>query len=269
MPAGASPRSGGSREAAGRAAGPERPEPGTEAAARVADVLLLFTGKADTLGVTEIAQDLALSKAVVHRILTSLASRGLIAVDADRRYHLGPAAAVLGARALRDLDLRAVALPVLRRLRDASRETTTLSVVVGEGRTYVDQLPSPQEIRMLVEIGRRFPLHRGASSKVILAFLPPDTRQRVRDAVTGDADSAALARELDGIRIAGFAVSRAERQPDTFSVAAPLLGVDGHAVGAISICGPLSRLTDEASHRHEALVTAGAEEVSRQLGWTG
>lgn len=255
-----------SRDPGSRAGGVE---PGTEAAARVADVLLLFTGKADSLGVTAIAQELGLSKAVVHRILTSLLSRGLVTVSgSDRQYRLGPAAAVLGARALRDLDLRATALPVLRRLRDESQETTTLSTVVGDSRTYVEQIGSFQEIRMLVEIGRRFSLHRGASSKVILAFLRPENQLRVVGGLGTDAERELLRHELASIRAAGFAVSRAERQPDAFSVAAPLLGFDGHAVGAISICGPISRFTDEACARYEKLVAAGAEEVSRQLGWT-
>ena len=57
---------------------------GTETAARVADVLLLFTRGPAALGVSEIARQLGLSKAVVHRILQSLASRSLVEVQHAR-----------------------------------------------------------------------------------------------------------------------------------------------------------------------------------------
>src|ERR1700761_1386962 len=94
---------------------------GTEGTSRVADVLLLFTDGPSTLGVTRIARELGLSKAVVHRILQSLTARGMIAYEpSSREYRLGPAIAALGARALRESDLRSAALEVLRGLRDAT-----------------------------------------------------------------------------------------------------------------------------------------------------
>lgn len=133
---------------------------GTEAAARVADVLMLFTDGPDFLGVSAIARELDLSKAVVHRILQTLLQRGLIANHPDSRgYSLGPAAAALGARALRESRLRTVAMPVLRELQRATGETTTVSAVVPGGRVYLDQVESAREIKMTVEVGRRFPLH--------------------------------------------------------------------------------------------------------------
>src|ERR687894_1530688 len=103
--------------------GVQKPASGTVSADRVADVLLTFAGTGGSLGVSEISRRLGLSKAVVYRILRSLVSRRLLSVDeaGGGRYRLGPAAATLGARALRDLDLRDLdlrenALPVLRRL---------------------------------------------------------------------------------------------------------------------------------------------------------
>ena len=78
------------------------------------------------------------------------------------------------------MDVRSVAAPILRELRGETRETTTLSILVGRHRIYLDQFESPQEIKMVVEIGPRFPLHSGASSRAILAWLPPQLRERGR-----------------------------------------------------------------------------------------
>ena len=141
---------------------------------RAADVLTLFA-RADepTLGVTEIAQALGLSKAAVHRILASLRSRSFVELDEDtRRYSLGPASFELGLSYLARIDVRALAAPELAWLSRETQETATLSVLAGDGRIYVDQVTPPREIVMSVPLGQRFPLHAGSSSKALLAFLP-------------------------------------------------------------------------------------------------
>lgn len=247
---------------------------GTEAAARVADVLLLFTEGPATLGVSRIARELGLSKAVVYRILQSLVGRGLIELEPlSREYRLGPAAAALGARALRDSDLRGAALDVLRRLRDETGETATLTSLLPQGRLYLEQFEGVHEIKMTVELGRLFPLHAGSSGKCMLAFLPADRRAdvlgghltRLTEATIVDPDE--LASELDTVRGRGYAVSGGERQPDAASVAAPVFGVSGLPIGAISVCGPRFRVTTELVEQIAPKVTAAAALISRRMGW--
>ncbi|MGH3366046.1 MAG: IclR family transcriptional regulator [Nocardioidaceae bacterium] len=249
---------------------------GTEAADRVADVLALFTTGPASLGVSEIARELGLSKAVVHRILQSLASRSFVAVDARTRgYRLGPSALAVGARALRDFDLRNVARPILGRLRDETRETTTVSALLRGSRVYLDQYASPQEIKMTVELGRPHPLHAGATSRAMLAFLPEEAWDGVIEAglprLTPETidDPRTLRRRLVAVRSRGYATSRGERQPGAGSVAAPVFGVDGEVVGAISACGPVARFDRAAIERYVPLVTAAAAKISHGLGWAG
>jgi DNA-binding IclR family transcriptional regulator len=249
---------------------------GTESAARVADVLLLFTDGPPTLGVSRIARELALSKAVVHRILQSLTARGMTAYEqASREYRLGPAVAALGARALRDSDLRSAAMEVLRRLRDETGETVTLTSPVPNGRVYLDQFEGVHEIKMMVELGRRFPLHAGSSGKCILAFLPAEDQDRV---LAGGLDAltphtivypGTLRAELSEIRARGYATSAGERQVDAASVAAPIFGMSGDVIGAISACGPRYRLTPEVAERIAPNVTAAAARISQRMGWRG
>lgn len=250
--------------------------PGTEAAARVANVLMLFASGSRTLGVSAIARELTLSKAVVHRILRTLADKALISVDAaTREYRLGPAAAALGARALRDSGLRTVGLPVITGLQRDTGETTTLSALVPGGRVYLDQRESTREIKMTVEVGSRFPLHAGSSGKVILAYLAPRDRDeilagnlpRLTPRTVVDAD--ALRAELAEIRTSGIAMSRGERQADAGSVAAPVFNVDGEIVGSVSVCGPLSRVDEAARERISPALRAAADTISRGLGWAG
>ncbi len=249
---------------------------GTEAATRVADVLLMFTKAPAAIGVSVIARELGLSKAVVHRILQSLASRSLVLADTGtREYRLGPGAVALGARAMRDFDLRQAARPALSRLRDLTTETTTLSARVQDARIYLDQYESPQEIKMTVGLGRPYPLHAGASSRAILAFLPEETIERVVGAglaaLTPETirDPAKLRRRLAATRSSGSAVSRGERQHAAGSVAAPVFGIDGEVVGSISVCGPVDRFDGVTVARYLPLVRSAAEVISRARGWDG
>ena len=246
-----------------------------ESAGRVVDVLIKFLGGAQTLGVSQLAREMDVSKAVVHRALQTLASRRLVEFDKPtRQYKLGPTAAALGVRALRDSDLRTSSLPHLAALSAATGETVTLSGLVPRGRVYLEQIVSPQEITMTVEIGRLFPLHAGSSGKSILAFLPPHEI----DALLAEplesltprtiTDPTVLREELATIRSRGFAVSDGERESYAGSVAAPIYTFDGAVVGSISTCGPRFRVDDDFVAMVAPQVIAAAAGISEALGFS-
>jgi IclR family transcriptional regulator, acetate operon repressor len=250
----------------------EIPLSGTLSAVRVADVLTLFLSAPGPLGVSEIATQLEMSKAVVHRILQSLASRLLVVpTSGDRRYRLGPMANAIGARALQTSDLLTCALPILRSLARETQETVTVSQLVGDRRCYIAQVQSPHEIRMAVDLGRPFPLHAGGSGRAMLAFCD----SRLRDEVLAEPlaamtsttiiDVAELMRRLDQVRREGFAVSSGERQTGASSVAAPVFDHSGSLVGAVSVCGPTSRLDVRELERRGPLVRAAARELSARI----
>ncbi|MCP2182785.1 transcriptional regulator, IclR family [Prauserella alba] len=270
---GASPQHSSPQQPPPHSAVPSQGGTGTEAAARVADVLLLFTGGPEYLGVSTISRQLGISKAVVYRILQSLVSRDVLATTPGvTGYRLGPAAVALGASALRRFDAKTAAAPVLRRLRDETGETTTLSGLVGDERVYLEQFDSRAEIKMTVDIGTRFPLHAGSSGKAILAQLPQWRREEILEGGLGAltdrtvTDPATLREQLDAIGADGVAVSLGERQSGAGSVAAALVTPDGEVHGAISVCGPEYRFTPEKIERYRELVREATTEIIRN--WT-
>jgi DNA-binding IclR family transcriptional regulator len=256
---------------------PRRGEGGSQSIAaveRALDVLLLFGRQArPDLGVTEISGQLGLSKAAVHRILTSLKSRDLVSVDAQsRRYSLGPAALGLGRAYLARIDLRSMASPELAWLSAESRETATLSIRNGDSRMYVDQVVPDREVRMEVAIGVQYPLHAGSSSKAFLAFLTPGEIEAYvsRHALTAVTeatitDRQALLAELAKVRQRGYAVSMGERQAGAASVAAPILDQDGRPVAVVSVSGPIERFRDEVHDCAELLLQATGR-LSARMG---
>lgn len=225
--------------------------PPVAAVLRTADVLSCLAESPNRpVGVTEIATALGLSKAVVFRILVSLLDRGYVEFDAQsRRYLLGPRSLTLGMAYLERADVRQPAHDALVTLSARSSETATLSLRTGWERMYVDQVLPPDDIKMVVTIGRPFPLHAGASSKAFLAFLSFAEQDRFfaehrslpslteRTIV----DEAALRAELAEIVERGYADSRGERQHGAGSVAAPIFGADGLPLAVISVCGPIDR----------------------------
>ncbi len=240
---------------------------------RAADVLVLFARSQEaSLGVTEIAQALSLSKAAVHRILASLRTRMLVEVDEDsRRYRLGPTAFALGVAYQSRIDVRQSAAGELAALSHETQETATLSVLSGDSRMYVDQVTPHREIVMSVPLGLMFPLHAGASSKAMLAFLPENELEQALAApllaLTGSTftDVGDLRAELARVREQGYATSQGERQAGAASVAAPVFDHEGRPIAAISICGPAERF---GQHLQEAvtILPAATARVSSRLG---
>ncbi len=242
---------------------------GTTSADRVADVLVLFVTTRQPLRVTDVATSLGLSKAVVHRILQSMTSRSILRqVPGRATYVLGPALTALAASSWSPAELRTAAAPILRELRAATGETTTLSALVGRERVYVDQHESLHEVKMVVSVGQRLPLHSGASSKAILAFLPtPYTEDAIRQlqAERSDFDVAKYRHELAEIRRLGYAVSHNERNTGAASVAAPVFGPDHEVLGSISSSGPMFRYTDDGEETHARLVVTAAQAITVAL----
>lgn len=242
---------------------------------RALDVLQLFgdPGVVD-LGVTEIAERLDLSKAVVHRVLASFRVKGFVVVDAEsRRYRLGPRVLDLGLAYLDRLDVHELARGTMRDLCARTGETSTLSVRVGWRRVYIDQATPARDIKMVVQLGGAYPLHAGASSKAMLASLPDDERQAFFDSQRLDAitdrtitNPDALQQQLTDIRRRGYARSDGERQPGASSVAAPILDRNGGLLAVVSVCGPEERFVGHADD-HTASLLAALDSLSSALGY--
>lgn len=252
-----------------------RKAPGTIATLeRAADVLMYFTEVSDRdLGVTDIAEALGLSKAAVHRILTSLRGRELISIDEQtRRYSLGVAAMRLGIAYTDRIDVRRMAHPELVRLSERTNETATLSIRTGRTRIYVDQETPDREVIMSVALGEAYPLHAGASSKAFLAFL---SEEEIEEYLQGPLESLTpttlvdpddLREQLKKIREQGWATSAAERKPGAASVAAPVLDASGRPVAVISVSGPTDRFVSELVYCRDQLL-ATTQRLGQKLGY--
>ncbi len=240
-----------------------------------ARLLKEFLSREPDLGVSELSRRLDLGKSTVHRLLTTLASEGLIEQDPTTGgYRLGIVVFELGEAVKVHLDLHAAGAPVLASLREDTGESSQIGVLDGHDVVYVDRLESHRTIRMFTETGRRVPIHCTSSGKVLLAHVA-DT---ALDALLAEApltrltqhtitDPALLRADLDRVRTRGWADAVEERELGVASVAGPIRRPDGTVIAAISVGAPVTRLGALQRRRYGPLVAEAGEAVSRRLGW--
>jgi DNA-binding IclR family transcriptional regulator len=240
------------------------------------ELLFLFSEAEPTLSLQEIAARLKLPKSTAYRFVNTLREAGVLTQDAEsRRYRLGVRLLGLQAAVLRPADLRAAALPIMQGLVAHSGETAHLVERRGNLAVITEVVESPHVLRMAPKRGQTFPLHAGALSRAILAFLPPPDiarlmRARRPTAYTPNtpAAPAAIANALRQVREAGVAVSLQEVTVGACGVSAPILDARGWAIGSVGISGPMQRLTAERRAALMEVVRDGGRRLSALSRYT-
>lgn len=242
-----------------------------------ARVLRAFSYADQELGITELSRRLDLSKSTTHRIVATLESERLL--EQNRRtgkYRLSLALYELGTTVSEHVDLHEAALPVLTTLRHKTGEMVHVAVLDGLEVVYVERLESRHMLPVFRRIGHRLPAHWTSSGKVLLAALPrAEQERRLRhaslEARTSHTitDAAALLRELDLVRRRGWASNVEEGELGVASVGAPLRGIDGAVIAAVTVVGASERISAESLHRYRTAVLEAAAAISRRLGYRG
>ena len=233
---------------------------GSRTLSRGLAVLRSLGNSVDGATVAELSGATALDRAVLYRLLDTLAESGFVVRDPEtRRYHLGVALVELGARAGRGLEVRRLALPGMRALMEASREAVCLAVRDRGDVVVVDRLEPPGLlVRVGYHVGFRHALAVGAHGRALLAFLESAERARFSER------RPRLAAELEHCRVRGFAIASDELERGTAGVAAAVLDRFSRPVASVGIVAPSPRLPDPAvlGPRIRAL----AAEISKRLG---
>ena len=185
-------------------------------------------------GLAELQAATGLPRATAHRLASALERHGLVRRDGDGRFCLGLSLVGLGHAAADMFPLAELARPALVALRDRIGESVQLFVVEGDGRRCVVSLQSAHGLRWIVPEGALLPLHVGSAGRVLCGELGPG----------------------------GWVESVEEREAGVASVSAPVPGTDGRLLAAVSVSGPVERLTREPGARLGAAVIAAATEVA-------
>lgn len=204
----------------------------------------------------------------VYRYLRTLASFGFV----DRHgagYRLGPRLVIGRGAVVTSEELIRVATPVLEMLVEETGETAVIFRRIGSSAVCLDEAQSHHALRVAMEPGSNWPLHRGAMAKVLLAFAPEEITEEVLGDGDGEAaepvvDPATLMAELEAIREAGIGRSEGELFSGAVAIAVPILREDG-IVAAIGVVGPASRCGLAWRTRVARLLTDAAAVVGGSL----
>jgi IclR family KDG regulon transcriptional repressor len=237
-------------------------------------ILDCFSPERPAWSLAELSAYLGLPKSTLHRFLVSLESHGILRRDAgDKQWRLGYRLSIWGGLAAQSTGLRHLARPIMRDLVAATGETAILTVYRDHEVICIEKVETSHSVRMTLDVGTRRPPHAGASSKVLMAYLPDEEIQAViedrglphlcRNTITGPDE---LKAELIRIRELGYAESCEETDPGAWGVATPIRDQSGSVVAAIGIAGPSSRFTDELRQRYVTLCRQAARRISALLG---
>ncbi len=182
----------------------------------------------------ELQQTAGLPRATAHRLAVALEQHGLLRRDAEGRFELGLGLVPLGQTASERFPLVELARPTLEALRDATGESVQLFVTEGAFRRCVLSLESTHGLRWIVPQGALLPLDVGSAGRVL---------------------SGETARS-------GWIQSIGEREAGVASVSAPVIGADGATVAAVSVSGPIERLSRQPGKRFGDHVVAAARRIS-------
>ena len=212
-------------------------------------VLEAVRGGAHTLA--ELTAATGLSRATAHRLAVALEVHRLLRRDRSGRWLPGSRLTELAGGPAGD-PLLERAGPVLARLRDVTGESAQLYRRTAAGRVCVAAAERRSGLRDTVPVGSVLPLTAGSAAQVLLAWTPEDTVLE---------EAAFSARTLAEVRRRGWAASVGEREPGVASVSAPVRGPDGAVVAAVSVSGPIERLTRSPGRLHSAAVLVAATEL--------
>jgi len=192
----------------------------------------LVTGPLDLLA---LQQATGLPRATAHRLAIALEHHHLIRRDPQGRFCLGFELIHLGRAATDAFPLAEFATVALTALRDHTGESVQLYVREGDGRRCVVSLQSSHALRWIVPEGALLPIGLGSAGRVLSEAGP-----RVAESVE-------------------------EREPGVASVSAAVLDRRGAVIAAVSLSGPVERLTRKPIERFGAAVEAAAVAVAAAL----
>jgi DNA-binding IclR family transcriptional regulator len=225
----------------------------------------------DTSGMRELADHLGVAKSTVYKHLNTLEQNGWV-VETDHQYRLSYQFLHVGGHVRDRQRLCKVAQRKLRDFANGRDLMAMFSVLEGDEGVFLYRINDTIGLANGIPIGVRFDLHQNAAGKTMLASLSDDRIQEIvsakgltpaTDRTLTDEDE--LWDEIEQVRDQGYALNIEERKAQLNAVACTAADPEQNILGAISLCGPASRLPKEDLHELGDTSRVIAEEIELQI----
>jgi len=240
------------------------------------EILLLYDPSKPLYTVSEVSKRLRYSQSKTYRLIRTLLKYNLLQENpGTAQYALGLNAFKIGVLAQQHFNLSMIARPMMKELSLMTKETVLLTAVNGTKGVVLERVESQEPIRFsLFQPGAILPLHGGASSKVLMAYLPEEEWDRIisreglkRYTPNTITDPQRLKTHLREIRRKGYAFSDQEVDRDVRAIAAPILSDAGELIAGLSVAGPAYRISKKKVSSCGKLVVQYAQKIASQLGY--
>jgi IclR family KDG regulon transcriptional repressor len=236
------------------------------------DILLLFREKRLAISVEDISQLLDIPRSTVYRYVRVLCDKGFLEKTNAQDYRLGLAFLELSRNVLAsNRDIRLTALPAMKRIAEEVHESVSLMRLYHRQAICIESIEGRHALRVTIERGRTQPLHAGASSKLLLAYMDEnDWPDHVdlplkRFTHTTPIEFDQLKVELHTIREQGYSISVGELDTGAVALAVPLVNQQREVIAALSIEAPESRMDEATMMAHLAVLRREAANINREL----
>lgn len=216
----------------------------------------------------ELADRTRLVKSGVFRILFTLERLGYVEKGPGGRYSVLSRFARIASDSAPTFDLGALAAPFMGELLRQFQETVNLGVRDESEVLYIRVLESSHSFRLAAHAGIRSPFHSSALGKCLLCRMSRDEvdailkRNPMRRMTSRTICSRSLFhRELEKVRLRGYALDNEEDARGARCVAAPILDSTGQVYAAMSISGPATRV----NRGNERDIAEALKEACRQI----
>ena len=244
----------------------------SETAEKAIKVLELLSTYDAPVRLVDLARSLKMNKSTAYRLLEKLRQLGYVRQDEPNgRYMLTVRMWEVGVRAFRRFDMRVWAKPHLEQIHQKTNETTVLAVLDGREVVIVDKIDSGQAIQTFSPLGSRSPIHCSSLGKAFLMSNPDGLLAGLSEPLQAFTSRTvtSLAKLRHDVSVAqreGVATALDEFREGVSGISAPVIGVEGAALGVIGITLPTARAKGASFTAAKEVVRANAIELSRALG---
>jgi DNA-binding IclR family transcriptional regulator len=242
---------------------------------KVLRILEALQGSSAGLGLKAICDLTGIHKSTAHRFLKHLEREGYLVRTEAGAYLIGPRLSQMSTRGSQGATLQAVARPILWELWKSTQETVNLAVLDQGTVLYVDVIESPHEFRLSSRVGTRRSLHVTALGKALAAFLPAELRASILSTIKFQPATpktimnlVQFRQELEKIRRQGYAVDDEEAVQGARCVSAPILSSDREPIAAVSVSGPVTRVSPNQVAALAGAVSSAARAISAAMGFS-
>ncbi|WP_209123424.1 IclR family transcriptional regulator [Alkalihalobacillus sp. BA299] len=239
------------------------------------EILKMFSPEQPTLSLAEISGYLGVSRTVPYRLLYTLQDLGYLHQDeVTKRYSLTPKVLELGFSYMNTLQLPELSRKFMEQLRDETGFSSHLGILENFEVVYIGRMPTMGVTTVTINVGSSLPAHATAMGKCLLAYLSEDKLneklERINLKQFTERTKITLTefrKELEEIKMKGYAISDGEFESNIRSVAAPIFNHDG-VVASVNVAAPIQSLNEEVIGDVITKVCRCAKDISSTISYS-